>query len=133
MINDDIAYLDKFKLENRGWTQTLIKEFLKKPNRWATVSHWANFKGKAEYSIEKVIQIEHSSNFVIKFNKSINRRKLNDDIVLAFMDKRAEQNKQYKVWLSTLNPDDIKRITVTEEISAMFDKARAMGYRTPHK
>ena len=133
MINDDIAYLDKFKLETRGWTQALIKEFLIKPNRWASVSHWANFKGKAEYSIENVIQTEHSPIFVIKFNKSINRRKLNDDIVLAFMDKRVEQNKQYKEWLSTLSSDDIKRITVIEEISEIFDKERAMGYRTPHK
>jgi hypothetical protein len=55
MIGDDAFHLDRLQLAARGWTRSLIERFLPKPDRWATVDHWQNYKGKATYFVERVM------------------------------------------------------------------------------
>jgi hypothetical protein len=52
MFGDDGLYLDRVQLAARGWTRTLTERFLPHPDRWATVDHWRNYKGKATYFVE---------------------------------------------------------------------------------
>ena len=58
MLGDDHLYLDRIQLAARGWTRTLTNRFLPDPDRWATVDHWQNYKGKATYFVERVMAAE---------------------------------------------------------------------------
>ena len=51
------------ELLNRGWTRTLIKRFLPRPDGCVAVAHWANFRGQDTYSGAKVWNIEQSEEF----------------------------------------------------------------------
>jgi hypothetical protein len=46
---------------------------------------------------------------------------------------RAEHDVRYRAWLATLTPEDIGMMVVVQEAAAVFEKARARGYRTPHR
>jgi hypothetical protein len=96
MLNDHVLFLDILQLSSRGWTKSLIRDFLKQPDRFTSVSHWKNFTGKAQYSLEKVLFIESSRDFCEKFQKSILRRKLSDRDCAKFLECRNYQNQQYK-------------------------------------
>lgn len=130
---DDIRYLDHAQLADRGWTRALVARFLKRPDSWGTVHHWANFKGKALYDTERVIAAETSAEFAAIFARSVRRRNIGEAGIAAFKQARAEHDTQYRAWLATLTPEDIKTMVVAQEAAAVFEEARARGYRTPHK
>lgn len=131
--NSDDGYLDIFQLTTRGWTRSLIKSFMPEPDRWGSVAHWKNYKGKALFSFERVLFVEKRDGFKGKFEKSISRRKLSEELVAQFAKTREEQNALYSQWLKSLKPEDVKTMLVAEEVTAIFNEAIARGYRTPHK
>lgn len=133
MIADDIRYLDHAQLADRGWTRALVARFLKRPDSWGTVNHWANFKGKALYDTERVIAAETSVEFAATFSRSLRLRGIGEDRIAAIKQSRAEHDTRYRAWLATLTPVDIESMVLVQEVAAIFEEARARGYRTPHK
>lgn len=133
MLIDDRLYLDHVQMAQRGWTRALIARFLRAPDRWDTVNHWLNYKGKATYFVERVMAAEHQPEFKRKFAVSIARRSLTPAQVEAMLQERARVDALYREWLATVTPDDVKRIVAIQEAAAAFESIRARGYRTPHK
>ncbi len=106
MTDDSDIYVDHVQLQARGWTRGLVERFLQQPDQWGTVSHWANFKGKAMYYIERVMLAESSADFIAAYDASTKRRKL---IASALADINAERrrgNDQYRAWLKTVTPEE---------------------------
>lgn len=133
MIGDEDLYLDRVQLAARGWTRTLTEGFLPNPDRWATVDHWQNYKGKATYFVERVMAAEQMVAFKQAFAASVARRGLTPQQVDAVMQERARVDALYRAWLRTVGPDDVKRMLAIDAVAAAFESARARGYRTPHK
>ena len=133
MIDTDDLYLDRTQLTARGWTRTLIARFLPRPGRWATVSHWRNYTGKATYFVERVIAAEQLADFERAFAASVVRRNLPQVQVAAAMAERARVDVMYRQWLNTVTSEEVQRMLLAEEMAACLESARAMGYRTPHK
>ncbi len=133
MINDDHLYLDHLQLRARGWTRTLVETYLIKPDRWATVNYWANYKGKATYFVERVIQVESRADFRVAFQASIKRRKLTLDELADMETERTRVDDEYRAWLKTVTPEDVRRMLILNEAADVFEEARSRGYRTPHK
>lgn len=133
MISDDHLYLDHVQLRARGWTRTLVEKYLVKPDRWASVSHWANYKGKATYFVERVIQVESRADFRIAFQASLNRRNLPPEERAEMEVRRSRVDNEYRVWLKTLTPEQVRTMLILNEVADVFEEARSRGYRTPHK
>lgn len=133
MKDDSHLYLDVFALQGRGWTETLVKRFLGKPDQWATVDHWANYAGKRTYFLERVQQAEKSESFCEAFSKSVRRRKLKMKVVSRFMKNRKSTENHVEEWRLSLTSDDIKSMEVIEKMTEIMEEARRRGYRTPHK
>ena len=133
MNKDSHLYLDVDALKERGWTDTLIKRFLGEPDRWATVSHWANFTGKRTYFLERVQFAEESSEFKESYLKSLRRRKINEKTAQGFISAREATSNYLKEWRESLSGQDIKTMRAVEEVSKIFEEMRRRGYRTPHK
>ena len=90
MPGDWHLYLDSNQLATRGWTAALIERFLGKPDLWMPVNHWANWKGKRTYFLERIELAEASPEFQAEFAKSARRRKLSKKQLTAFEKCRAE-------------------------------------------
>jgi hypothetical protein len=133
MLGDDHLYLDRIQLAARGWTRTLTDRFLPNPDRWATVDHWQNYTGRATYFVEKVMAAEQLAEFKQAFAASVVRRRLTQEQVEAAMTERARVDALYREWIKTVSPDDVKLMVAIDEAAAVFESARARGYRTPHK
>ena len=133
MLGYDDLYLDRVQLAARGWTRTLTERFLPRPDRWETVNHWQNYKGKATYFIERVIATEQLVVFRSTFAASVTRRRLAPAQVDAMMQERAKGDALYRAWLKTVTPEDVRRMVVLNEAAAAIESARARGFRTPHK
>ena len=74
-----------------------------------------------------------SAEFAAIFARSVRRRNIGEAGIAAFKQARAEHDTRYRAWLATLTPEDIKTMVVAQEAAAVFEEARARGYRTPHK
>lgn len=133
MLDDERYYLDHAALRARGWTRGLAERFLGSPDRWATVSHWLNYKGKATYFLERVMQVERSDSFKQAYAASLKRRAVPPESASAFQEERARLDAEYRDWLKSLNPEDVRTQLVADAAAAIFEEARAQGYRTPHK
>lgn len=133
MTEDEIIYVDHVQLHARGWTRGLIERFLNAPDRWGSVNHWANFKGKALYYVERVMLTESQPDFMAAYDASVKRRKLSSEFLAKVVTERMRGNDQYKAWLKTLSPEQVRTMVVAQEAAAIFEEARARGYRTPHK
>ena len=133
MTKDEIIYVDHVQLHVRGWTRGLVKRFLKAPDNWATVNHWANFKGKALYCVERVMLTESRLDFMAAYDASIKRRKLSSEFLAEVVAERIRGNDQYKAWLKALTPEQVQTMIVVQEFAAVLEEGRARGYRTPHK
>jgi hypothetical protein len=133
MSDADRFYLDHVQLRARGWTRTMVERFLVRPDRWETVNHWANFKGKATYFVERVLLAEHSPAFKRAFEASARRRRLALQALTEIATARALVDDEYRAWLKTVTPEDVQRMLLISEAARFFEEARARGYRTPHK
>src|SRR5207248_5395511 len=71
MKGDAHLYLDVDALFQRGWTESLIRKYLGQPDRWETVNHWANFRGKRTYYLGRVETAEANSQFQRDYERSL--------------------------------------------------------------
>ena len=133
MTNDEHLYLDHAQLRARGWTRTLVETFLVKPDRWATVNFWANYKGKATYFVERVIQVEARADCRAALQASLSRRKLPAEDLAEMAAERSRVDNDYRAWLKGLTPEEVRTLLLLNDAADAFDEARARGYRTPHK
>ena len=92
-------YLDVLKLKERGWTESLIKKFLKEPDDWESVNHYANFTGKRLYSLGRVLKTESSDEYKKAFLKSARRRGLTEDELKNINKIRTKSEKKYNQML----------------------------------
>jgi hypothetical protein len=121
------------ELLERGWTRTLLKRFMPRPDGCVSVDHWANFRGQNTYSAIKVWNIEQSEEFGIAFLKTWKGRNkgrmknTTPEVVLAEMRKDPHPK------IPKRSKEEIERDSVILEIAGSLEKIRARGYRTPHK
>lgn len=133
MKNRDHLYLDIKSLHDRGWTQGMISAFLGPPDSWEPVNHWANFKGKKTYFLERVETAERSQAFTEVFQKSARRRRLGEGRVQEMLEARAKTEGWVNEWRNSLTEEDVRNTSLLLEAEAIFKEARQRGYRTPHK
>ena len=133
MTEDDIIYVDHTQLRARGWTRGLVERFLHAPDRWGSVNHFRNYKGKALYYVEWVMLTESHQDFKAAYDASVKRRKLSSDTLAEIDAALVCGNDQYRVWLTSLSPEQVRTMVFAEEVAAIFEEARVRGYRTPHK
>ena len=132
MINDDHLYLDHLQLRARGWTRTLVEKYLVRPDRWDAVNYWANFKGKAKYFVERLIQVESREDFRTAIQASIKRRKLSPEELAEMEAERMRVDNAYRLWLKTLTPEQVRTTLILNEAADVFEEALSRGYRSPH-
>ncbi len=82
------ANIDILSLKERGWTDTLIKNFLGDHDAIESVNHYANFSGKKVYKLTRVKSIEAKDEFVAAFMKSAKRRRLTKKTLKKMLDAR---------------------------------------------
>lgn len=133
VANVDDLYLDHVQLRARGWTRTMVERFLVRPDRWETVNHWQNYKGKATYFVERVMQQEALQTFRAAFERSTRRRRLTEAELECIALERSRVDGMYRQWLKTVSAQDVRNMLAAQELAAVFEQARARGYRTPHK
>jgi hypothetical protein len=98
MSSDWHLYLDSNQLATRGWTASLIERFLGEADLWLPVNHWANWKGKRTFHLERVELAEASDEFCAEFEKSARRRRLSRRQVAAIEKCRRETAGAVKQW-----------------------------------
>lgn len=98
MPGDWHLYLDSNQLAMRGWTAALIERFLGEPDLWMPVNHWANWKGKRTFFLERIELAEASPEFQSEFAKSARRRKLSKPQLAAFEQCRSESRGAVQEW-----------------------------------
>jgi hypothetical protein len=76
---------------------------------------------------------EQVAEFKQAFTASVVRRRLTQEQVEAAVTERARVDALYREWMKTVRPDDVKLMVSIDEAAAVFESARARGYRTPHK
>ncbi len=121
------------ELLSRGWTRTLIKRFLPRPDGCTPVNHWANFRGQDTYAVTKVRNVEQSEEFGTAFLKSWKGRakgRMQGKLPEHVLD---ELRSQPHPRLPERKKDDVLRDTAIAEAASLFGQLRARGYRTPHK
>ena len=132
-IDDEWLYLDRGGLNDRGWTATLIKKFLPKPDRYGQTAHYLSSVGKGLYSFFRVAMIEQSEEFKTNFQKSLKRR--------GFADNAFESTRKSTVsFLEAINKlksvkENFKAPYTDENLekaASAIQSARSQGYRTPH-
>ena len=107
-MKDNEIYMDNMDLKRRGWTDALIKRFLNAPDHWESVSHWANHTGKKVFSYIRVHLVEESQEFKDAFEKSIKRRKSNENTVKSFLQSRKTTLSNFTKWQNSKSNKDIK-------------------------
>lgn len=70
-FGSDVGMFSVADLLRRGWTEYSIKKLLGKPDAFATVDHFLNFRGKRTYSADRVAAGEGSADFL----KVVDRRR----------------------------------------------------------
>lgn len=130
--------LDKLELTTnelleRGWTKTLIKRFLPRPDGCVPVNHWANFRGQNTYASVKIWNIEQSEKFGLAFLRTWNGRNkvrmkvTSPEVVL----KKMRRERHPKIPKKTR--EEIKLDTAVLKAAGIMEEIRARGFRTPNK
>jgi len=124
--------VDVEQLKSRGWTTSLITKFLGAPDNWAPVDHWANWTGKRQFLLRRILLAEQHPDFVAALQRSLSRRKCTRKQVNDFARVRAA------VTIEQLDPGtdasaDAIRESSFREVASIFREARRRGYRTPYK
>ena len=133
MTENEKLELTTTELLARGWTRTLIKRFLPRPDGSTPVDHCANFRGQDTYSAIKVWNIEQSDTFGHAFIRSWKGRKTGrmenstPEIVLADIRKAPHPK------ISPRSKDEVRRETLIMKFASILGEIRSRGYRTPHK
>jgi hypothetical protein len=120
-------------LLERGWTRTLIKRFLPRPDGCIPVDHWANFRGQDTYSAIKVWNIEQSEEFEVAFLKTWkgrNKGRMKDTSPKTVL---AELRKDTHPKIPKRTKKEVQQDTAVLEAAAIMEEMRSRGFRTPHK
>ncbi|WP_435231688.1 hypothetical protein ACMAZE_08485 [Pseudopelagicola sp. nBUS_20] len=133
MKHQEKLELTTSELLERGWTRTLIKRFLPRPDGCIPVDYWANFRGQDTYSAIKVWNLEQSDTFSSAFLKTWNGRKSGRMKGTTPQKVLVEMRKAPHPKVPPRTKDDIQLETLIAEISGIFEEVRARGYRTPHR
>ena len=121
------------ELLERGWTRTLLKRFLPRPDGCVPVGHWANFRGQDTYSAVKVWNVEQSGTFEEAFLRTWKGRtkgRMKGTSPKAVLE---EMRKDPHPELPRLTKEDLRRNTIIMEVAGILAEMRARGFRTPHK
>jgi hypothetical protein len=133
MITGNDLYLDIHDLRHRGWTEYLVQNILGAPDRWASVSHWRNFRGKRTYFLERVQLAEASDVFQKAYRRSIILRKITPEQRRAFQEVRNQTKDLVEEWRNSMSQKQLKTHIALERASAIIEDLRASGLRTPHR
>ena len=128
--------LDKLELTTnelleRGWTKTLIKRFLPRPDGCVPVDHWANYRGQNTYASVKIWNIEQSEKFALAFRRTWNGRnkgRMKDTSPEAVLKK---MRREHHPKIPKKTREEIKVDTLLLEAAGFLKNIRARGYRTP--
>lgn len=120
-------YLDVNNLNFRGWTESLVKNYLSKQDEETYVDHFRNPYSKRLYYLGRVEEIENNPQFNQDFLKSIKRRKADNDSFLKYRDRTKGKA---GIFLSGISPEDINTI-FSETAAKMFEELRQTGHLTP--
>jgi hypothetical protein len=132
-MRDDHLYLDIQDLYSRGWTESLVKKFLGKPDRWESVDHFRNFTGKRTYFLGRIQAAEASEEFDRAYRSSLKRRRIDAALEAVFQRNRQETAGSVEVWREQLTPEDLRTREILNAAAGELEEARRRGYRTPHK
>jgi len=103
-FSDKELLLDTNMLHQRGWTKTLIKQFLGDPDYWMPVPHWLNYIGKRTWLISNIIRAEQTNNFQKAYQASIRRRRLTREDVEKFaLNWKSLSQKVFQTTRHTIN------------------------------
>lgn len=89
MTKESVSHLDVAELKQRGWTESLIKNFLGQHDRIGCVDHYANSSGKRLYCLTRVMKEEKSAEFEAAFIRSAKRRKLETKTIRRMKKSRS--------------------------------------------
>ncbi len=117
------------ELLERGWTKTLIRRFLPKPDGCMPVKHWKNFRGQDTYAAVKIWNVEQSEDFGKAFMKSWKGRMKERLPEEALATMRSEPHPPVQI----RDKDEIILQTKSAEAAGHLQEARLRGLRTPHK
>jgi hypothetical protein len=93
--------VDHAQLRARGWTPSLIERFLHRYDEWGPVDHWANFRGKPWYHLDRVILAESTLEFQAAYDASTKRRKFSTAALAAVNEVRSRGKDEHDEWLKT--------------------------------
>lgn len=134
MIPDnDHLYLDATSLYERGWTETLIKRFLGRPDRRKTVEHWLNYQGKRCYFLGRIETMEADPTWVEAFNRSVRKRKLTPKVVNGMILTRKNTQGQVKQFVDSLTDEDVRFLKAVGKVAEIMQDGINHGLRTPNK
>jgi hypothetical protein len=121
------------ELLERGWTRTLIKRFLPKPDGNVPVNHWANFRGQDTYSAIKVWNVEQSDAFEAAFLRSWKNRKSARIAATSPQAFLAKMRRKPHPKIPRRTKEQIQDDMIILKAAALIEEMRAKGYRTPHR
>ena len=78
-------------------------------------------------------KLKSRADFRIAIQASLNRRKLAPEELAEMGVERSRVDNEYRVWLKTLTPEQVRTMLILNEVADVFEEARSRGYRTPHK
>lgn len=133
MSSEFDLFVDLNQLRSRGWTKTLIENYLGEPDHWEAVNHWANFKGRATYFAQRVLLAESQADFKSDFGASVHRRRLTSEKLVQILAYRAQWNDKYGNLIENTWAGNDPKLALIRKAAALFEEARSRGYRTPHK
>ena len=133
MSSEFDLFVDLNQLRARGWTNTLIENYLGEPDHWEAVDHWANVRGRATYFAQRVMLAESQAGFKYDFGASVHRRRLTSERLDQILAYRAQWNDKYGSLVENTLAENDPKLALIRKAAALFEDARSRGYRTPHK
>ena len=116
-------------LVKRGWTRTLIKRFLPKPDCWLPVDHWKNYRGQNAYSASRIWHVEQSGEFEVAFLKTWRGRMQQEDVWSRLLAIRRSEHPDVR----QMSVEELRLQTLAANAAGQLDLVRRQGFRTPHK
>ena len=116
-------------LVKRGWTRTLIKRFLARPDCRLPVDHWKNYRGQNAYSPSRIWHVEQSREFELAFLKTWRGRMQLEDVRSRLLAIRSSEHPD----VHQMSVEELRLQTLAANAAGQLDLARRQGFRTPHK
>ncbi|MCL5803437.1 MAG: hypothetical protein M1529_06425 [Candidatus Thermoplasmatota archaeon] len=88
---DKNEFFNKSKLKERGWTETMIKKFLRYPDQEVSNPIYKSASSMKLYSIKRIEKAEQSEDFIIYKKKAEKRSRTMKDITTSKKEKLLEK------------------------------------------